>query len=135
MLVGHHGIFSLTPAWLLAVVGLAGLARGQRGFRRELALAIGGVSLVVIAFYLFRPLSDRNYGGMTSGFRWAFWLAPLWTFAVLEAVDRLSTSRSGRTLALVLLALSVVSVASPTWNPWTAPWLERWLAHSGWSGP
>jgi glycosyltransferase involved in cell wall biosynthesis len=135
VLVGHHGIFSLTPAWLLAVAGLASLARRQPGFRREFAIAIIGVSVAVITFYLTRPQADRNYGGMTSGFRWAFWLAPLWTFAALQAADRMAATRTGRAVALLLLALSVVSVASPTWNPWTAPWLERWLSHVGWSGP
>lgn len=140
-LVGHHGIFSLTPAWLLVIPGLILLVRpdGTRSplappafFRQWLAVGIAVVSLAVIAFYLGRPQIDRNYGGMTSGFRWAFWLAPLWVTAALPAVDRLAASRWGRGLALTLLALSAVSVAFPTWNPWTLPWLHQWLMHSGW---
>jgi hypothetical protein len=90
----------------------------------------------VLAFYLSRPQLDRNYGGTSSGFRWAFWLAPLWATAAVPAADRLASSRAGRGLALALLALSVVSVAYPTWSPWTIPWLQHWLAHAGWiSGP
>jgi hypothetical protein len=135
VLVGHHGIFSLTPAWLLVVPGLLLLARRGPASSRDLALAIAGVSVVVIGFYLGRPMSDRNYGGMTSGFRWAFWLAPLWTAAVIPAVDRLALGRVGRAVAILMLAASVVSVASPTWNPWTAPWLERLLTHAGWIVP
>ena len=39
VLVGHHGVFSLTPIWLLSVAGVAGwMWRGQdprlRGWRR-----------------------------------------------------------------------------------------------------
>jgi len=133
MLFGHHGIFSLTPAWLLAIPGIWLLARGAGGrAAADLARVTAAVSALVIVFYLMRPLPDRNYGGVTSGFRWVFWLAPLWVMATVPAVDRLARSRAGRTLALVLLALSAVSVAFPTWNPWSPPWIEQWLRHGGW---
>jgi hypothetical protein len=131
VLVGHHGIFSLTPAWLLVIPGLALLAARRRhaGGEAELAVAIATISVVVIGFYIGRPQLDRNYGGMTSGFRWAFWLAPLWAAAIVPAADVLARSRAGRRLGLVLLGLSVASVAFPGWNPWQPPWIERWLVH------
>jgi hypothetical protein len=135
VLVGHHGILSLTPAWLLVIPGLALLAARRRhgaAGEAELARAIALVSLVVIAFYLARPQVDRNYGGMTSGFRWAFWLAPLWVAATVPAADLLARSRVGRVAALLLLGLSVLSVAHPTWNPWAMPWIQQWLVHAGW---
>ena len=134
-LVGHHGIFSLTPAWLVVIPGLLLLSTRRRDGSGDLALAIAVVSGIVVAFYLARPQIDRNYGGTSSGFRWVFWLAPLWTVAAVPAADRLARSRWGRGIALVLLAVSVVSVASPTWSPWTMPWLHRWLAHAGWLPP
>ena len=153
VLVGHHGIFSLTPAWLLAIPGIgilatsAGRRRASRWPRHapqpvdggvagqeRLAWAIAIVSLVVLAFYLSRPQLDRNYGGGSSGFRWAFWLAPLWVMATVPAADRLAGSRVGRVVALALLGLSVVSVAFPTWSPWTTPWIQQWLTHAGWLG-
>jgi hypothetical protein len=128
--LGHHGIFSLTPAWLLVFPGLAALFAAGRAGRTgtgELGRAIALVSLVVIAFYLAQPQVNRNYGGMTSGFRWAFWLTPLWVVAAVPAADRLGRSAVGRAVALVLLGLSVVSAAYPTWNPWTMPWIQQWL--------
>lgn len=140
-LLGHHGIFSLTPAWLLVFPGLFLLARPDGSgappnapaiFRRRLAAGIAAVSMAVIVFYLSRHQIDRNYGGMTAGFRWAFWLAPLWVAAAVPAVDRLAASRWGRGVALTLLVASMVSVAFPTWNPWSLPWLHQWLIHSGW---
>jgi hypothetical protein len=153
-LVGHHGVFSLTPAWLLVPPGLAILLgrgrtspRGRRGAppsaaplpfpegSRMFAGAIAAVSLVVVCFYLARPPLDRNYGGVSSGFRWVFWLAPLWVAATVPAADRLGRGRLGRLLALVLLGGSVLSVAAPTWTPWTQPWLERLLTHAGWIRP
>ena len=129
--VGHHGIFSLTPIWLLSVWGMFLLWRhGQR----DLAAFIAVLSLVCLAFYLSRPQGDRNYGGMTSGLRWMFWFAPMWLVALLPAADRLSTSRPARVLGLVLLTLSVMSASYPTWNPWTQPWLWNFLTYLGWNG-
>ena len=93
-LVGHHGIFSLTPIWLLSVVGIVDLAAiAAIASRRELAAMIAGLTLVCLVFYIgLRPQEDRNYGGMTSGFRWMFWFAPLWLVVMLPAADRLARS-------------------------------------------
>jgi hypothetical protein len=130
-LVGHHGIFSLTPMWLLSLGGVVMLARNPQW--RSLAAMIAVLSLVCYLFYLFGvPARDRNYGGSTSGLRWMFWFAPLWLVAMLPAADRLSFCWKGRSLALVLLGLSVLSVSYPTWNPWTHPWLMHFMTHLGW---
>jgi hypothetical protein len=99
---------------------------------RELAALIAITSIICVTFFLIRPPLDRNYGGMTSGFRWVFWMAPLWLLSALPAADLLSTTRLRRALAYVLLALSVVSVAYPTWNPWTYPWLTNFWIYMGW---
>jgi hypothetical protein len=131
-LLGHHGVFSLTPMWLLAVWGLACWIRtgGQR--ERQIAAGILLLSLVCLVFYLgMRPLQDRNYGGMTSGFRWMFWFAPLWLWGMLPAVDRLAASRNGRVICLILLGVSVLSASYPTWNPWTHPWIYQGLQALG----
>ena len=132
--VGHHGIFSLTPIWLLSVAGLGMwlCRRGDRGRLRELALVIAGVSIVCLIFFLFIEGEGRNYGGMSSGFRWVFWLAPLWLVAMLPAADAMSRWRATRLVTLVLLAVSVASASYPTWNPWIHPWLLEFLHYVGW---
>ena len=77
-LIGHHGIFSLTPIWFITVCGLWKSRRWQEGRFRSLAALIAITSVVCLVFYIvLRPIEDRNYGGMTSGFRWVFWFAPL----------------------------------------------------------
>ena len=133
VLVGHHGIFSLTPVWLLSIVGL-GLWLWKPPDRnvRELAVLIAAVSAVCLVFYLARSQGDRNYGGMTSGFRWMFWFAPMWLVAMVPAADALSGRRWTRALALGLLVVSVLSASYPTWNPWTHPWLLDYLHYLGW---
>ena len=133
VLVGHHGIFSLTPIWLLSLWGLWKSLRWQNGRFRSLAALIAVVTVVCLTFYVLRPLEDRNYGGTSVGFRWAFWFAPLWLIAMLPALDSAAAaSRWKRLFCLVLLAFSVLSVAYPTWTPWTNPWLFNFLTYLGW---
>ena len=133
VLVGHHGVFSLTPVWLMSVGGLAiWLFRPDDRRLRELALLIAAVSLVCLAFYLVRPQEDRNYGGMTSGFRWLFWFAPMWLTAMLPAADAMAGRKWTQAVALLLLTISVLSASYPTWNPWTHPWLLDYLHYLGW---
>jgi hypothetical protein len=84
---------------------------------------------VCLAFYLSRPLYHRNYGGMTSGFRWMFWLTPLWVVAMLPAVDCISKSRWGSGVAIVLLVFSIVSTVYPVWDPWSQPWIYDFMKY------
>jgi hypothetical protein len=134
-LVGHHGIFSLSPVWLLTVVGLAmWLLRPTDPRLRQSALFIAAVSVACLGFYLvFRGQEDRNYGGMTSGLRWMFWLIPMWLVAILPAADLAAQRRWSRGIALVLLGLSALSASYPTWNPWTHPWIYNFMEYAGWS--
>jgi hypothetical protein len=126
-LIGHHGVFSLTPMWILAVVGICLLA-GQR--KNELfwfALAVAALSLAVIFFYtMTRPQHQRNYGGVACGLRWLFWLAPLWIVMMISAADRLAKYVSARVVALLLLLASAVSAGYASTNPWTDPWIYRY---------
>ena len=132
-LVGHHGIFSLTPIWLLSIAGaLVWLFQRGDPRLRQLAFLIGSVSAVCLIFYVFIESGGRNYGGMTCGFRWVFWFAPLWLLMMLPAADWMSARRWTRALALVLLAVSTLSAAYPSWNVWVHPWLLNYLHYLGW---
>jgi len=133
VLVGHHGIFSLTPMWLLAFVGLGQLCLRRDEPQRAIALGITLSTLVCMVFYLSRSQIDRNYGGTAAGFRWVFWFAPLWSAMMLPAVDACARRWWSRGLCLLLLAGAVVSVTFPTWNPWTKPWLTHLFEFMGWS--
>jgi hypothetical protein len=150
VLVGHHGLFSLSPIYLLAFAGMIlGLLRGRSKPKRE--FQPGGntdsagaerlpfmlypltffLTVVVIGFYLFK--SD-NYGGWTNGLRWLMWLTPLWLLCLLPVVDYLAGCRWGRGLAYVFLAVSVLSVSYRSWNAWRHPWLYNLLESLGWPG-
>ncbi len=149
-LLGHHGIFSLTPVFLISVLGMfLGLvappprppALEHRG-REYLAgpadeagvKVLSGLALLltlaIVAFYLlyvYYVRETRNYGGWTSGPRWFFWLTPFWLLAMVPAADWLGRHRLGRGLGYLALGVSCLSAAYPAWNPWRHPWLYNLL--------
>lgn len=133
VLFGHHGWFSLTPIWLLALVGMVNGCRADSPkdrrmpwFLPPLALI---VSVVVIGFYFVKT---DNYGGFTIGLRWLMWLTPLWLVSMIPVADRLATSRGGRMIAYLLLGTSLLSVNYSPWNPWRHPWLYDFLVAMEW---
>lgn len=151
VLIGHHGLFSLTPLWLLSVAGCGiwlgsnFLASGRRkppgtvtppDRQAELPFAFAAtttlITLVVLAFYLTRPQIDRNYGGGTCCLRWMIWLTPLWLITLLPAAERLWQSRWGRGLLFALLGISVFSANYAADNPWSHPWLFEYWTWLGW---
>lgn len=131
ILFGHHGLFSLTPIWLLSLAGMVALVGGVKlGGHLQLRWlgAMGlAVSIVVIAFYVSRPTIDRNYGGVSCTLRWLLWLAPIWLVCMLPVVDWLAGTRWGKVICFVLLFVSILSASVPMDNPWVHPWLyEIW---------
>ncbi len=134
LLLGHHGWFSLAPVNFLGLAGMVvGLCCLVRARRKEndpprlwaaMAAASLLLSTVVIVFYIF---GSDNYGGVSAGPRWLMWLAPLWLLAMLPAADWLGRRTWARALAVVLLALSVLSASYPSWNPWRHPWIYNWM--------
>ncbi len=125
VLLGHHGIFSLTPIWILALAGMMVLMFSARYQMRWFGIIALTLSVVVVTFYLMRPTIDRNYGGVSSALRWMFWLYPLWLICILPMADSLAQSKTGRFFCLALLAASVISASWSNLNPWVHPWLYQ----------
>jgi hypothetical protein len=132
VLIGHRGILSLTPVWLLSVVGLGLWLRNPDRSLRGFAAMVIILTLVVLTFYLMRPQEDRNYGGICCGFRWMFWLIPLWLLCLVPAADAASRVRAIRYVALALLLLSVASAAYANLDPWSHSWLFDYWSYVGW---
>jgi hypothetical protein len=132
VLIGHRGIFSLTPLWILSVVGIVLWARSRDSTLRGFAALVIVLTLVVLAFYLLRPQVDRNYGGIACGFRWMFWFIPLWTLCLVPAADAIARVRMARIAAWTLLLISVMSAAYANLNPWSHSWLYDYWTYVHW---
>jgi hypothetical protein len=136
LLVGHHGLFSLTPVFALAVPGtwLAAKERHRDAGSRLLwqySVVALVCTAVVVVFYLYK--SD-NYGGNCCSARWLQWLTPLLLVAGLPAIDRLTRSRAGLALLTLLAFFSIISAASSNYSPWRRPWLYDLFVWAGWPG-
>ncbi len=130
--VGHHGILSLSPIFVLTLVGWARLRRRDpdaEPYRPLLWMGLG-LTAVVLGFYMSRT-SNYNYGGNTAGLRWAFWLIPFWLLGLLPAVDAYGDRRWFRGLAAACLGVSVFSAWSAIDNPWQPAWLYRVMESAG----
>jgi hypothetical protein len=133
LLLGHHGLFSLTPVFLLS---LAGIALQLRHLRDVGALPVATLlaamtlmlTVTVVGFYVVKT---SNYGGWTSGPRWLMWLTPLLLLVMVPAADLLAARRWSRVVGYLLLGMSVLSVSYPAWNPWRHPWLYDLLKGFG----
>jgi hypothetical protein len=128
---GHHGIFSLSPIFLLPLAAwlVPSLSRQFR-LRGWLWLS-AGLTVVVLGFYLTRT-QNYNYGGNTSGLRWIFWLIPLWIVSLIPTLDTCAGRRPLKILAIALLAVTTFSSWYPIDNPWQHPWLFRLMERWGW---
>ena len=132
VLIGHHGLFSLTPIWLLAIYGAWRWSRSrQPNLLRWFALLTCTLTLVCLVFYLARPLQDRNYGGAACAFRWMFWFTPLWTLCLIPAADAMEPTPWKRWTGYLLLAVSIASASYGFANPWRHPWLYAWFWQNG----
>jgi len=131
-IAGHHGILSLTPVWIIAIFGVIIMLRqSHEKPLRDFALLTLTMTLICVAFYIAMKQPNRNYGGMTCGHRWTFWLIPFWTLCLLPALDGMAIYRFLRCCGLILLLMSAMSVSYPLWNPWSPPWLQYFMVYLG----
>ena len=129
--LGHHGIFSLSPVFLLIAVSMGTKSRWKDSPTASVTWLGLGLSVAVLGFYLTRT-ANYNYGGNTFGLRWMIWLSPFWVLALVPAFEVISQKKSGLAVAFVLLGVSVYSSLSAASNPWTASWLFHQLNDCGW---
>lgn len=131
-LLGHHGLLSHTPVFLLSVWGW--LRCRSTETRNGLAWVLpagAAVTAVVLGFYLTRT-QNYNYGGNSVALRWMLWLTPFWWFALLDPVERLLRTRRGRLFGGGLLAASVVTAAVSLPGPWRPSWIYQAMSQAGW---
>ncbi len=124
--VGHHGMFSLTPIFLLGIVPML---RGLFGTDRRIAGLARLTFVLTIGLFVFYTRKTHNYGGSTQGPRWLFWIYPFWLMLAAPGFEPGQAHRGFRWFALICLALSVLSVGYGLLMPWSHPWILDLLEH------
>jgi len=131
MLVGHHGILSLSPIFIFTLFGVWRSLRSPENPLRAFAALAAFLTLLLLVFYTFFA-GSRNYGGMCCGLRWFFWLIPLWLMLLPEGLRDNTAHRWFRGMALGFLLISAISVFYCARNPWSRPWLHQYLYYKRW---
>lgn len=127
MLVGHHGVALLSPIFLFSAYAAVRLWRRTHPLSDFARLTVV-LTVVVVGFYTWKT---HNYGGVTQGMRWFFWLYPFWLILLPCGLDGISRRPLLRKLALAALFASVVSVGYALPRPWGHPWPLDLLNHLG----
>ncbi len=129
--IGHHGLLSLTPVYLLTLIGWVRWRRWPECRHRTMLIVGAGLTAVVLGFYLTR-VQNYNYGGNSIALRWMLWLTPLWLLAMIPVFDAWGSRRGFQWFATGLLGVSVVSASLPAGNAWQHPWLFTLMERWGW---
>jgi len=130
--LGHHGILSLTPIFLLTLIGWALGLRSRTTKAAAPLYVVGAVlSLVVLGFYLSRT-QNYNYGGNSASLRWMLWLTPLWWYGMIPVLEKLTNSSLGKLLVGLLLLGSMYSPLASIHEPWRPNWLYDQMEQRGW---
>jgi hypothetical protein len=131
MLVGHHGILSLSPIFIFTLIAVWSSLRSRGSPLRAFAALAAFLTLVLLVFYTFFA-GARIYGGLSGGLRFFFWLIPLWLMLLPEGLRGKTTHRWFRGMALAFLLISVISVFYCAHNPWSRPWIHEYLHYMHW---
>ncbi len=121
LILGHHGLLSMTPVFLLGGWSMIS-AVFRKSRRRPEALT---VLLPLLASLIFLGIRTRNYGGVCAGLRWMIVAMPmLFLFSVNWLEEH--TSKRARILFILLLLVGLAVAADVPWAG-AGPW-----HHSAW---
>ena len=124
---GHHGLFAMTPLFLLAIPGMPMLIRSPR--TRALGWLIAIVACATIGIYLYR--GPFNYGGMAMGMRWFIVIAPLLWFSAICYADERWGSRVIRVLLVAFVLIGIAHAVPALAGPWDYSWWNQIWRHIG----
>jgi hypothetical protein len=123
VLLGHHGLFSMTPLFVLGLLGLAGVLR-RRGRLWGEAVVVAASSAALLAFYILRT---HNYGGLCIGVRWFVSYMPLLFLFFGIWLSRRTLTPRLLLLAGVLFLVSQFNASDALDGPWReGQWHEWW---------
>jgi hypothetical protein len=113
VLLGHHGLFSMTPIFCFSAFELVRRLVRRDKYMAETAVFLASVT-VVCAFYIFRT---HNYGGWCVGMRWLVPIMPWLLVAFGLWLDRATMGRLKWSLVVVAFAVSAFNVQDGLTSP------------------
>jgi hypothetical protein len=125
VLLGHHGLFSMTPLYLF---GLWELVRSlwRRQWLRESLLSLAALC-AFLGFYIFR---SRNYGGWCVGMRWLVPVMPLLLLYFGLWIDRVRLTRVVWAALLPAFLISGFHVQDGLTSPFQFSVWHNWLENA-----
>lgn len=123
MLFGHHGIFSMTPTLIFAVLALVRIFRKRSALLPEaLVVSVSGVILII-----FYTMMTENYGGKCVGFRWLIVLTPLLFLFFAVWIDTQLQQKKLQDWMLIILLVTFLIGQYHTLDASRKPWkTSRW---------
>lgn len=122
LLLGHHGLFAMTPVFILGAWSIVS-SIARRAGRRPEAVAMG---IPLLASLIFLGIRTRNYGGVCAGLRWMIVAMPMLFLFAGSWLDRHRSSTAAKVLFVVLVLAGIVVAADVPWAG-AGPW-----HHSAW---
>lgn len=122
VLIGHHGVFSMTPLYLFGLWELIRSLRHRRYFAESLVSA--GAILAFFCFFIFR---SRNYGGWCVGMRWLVPIMPLFLLYFGLWLDRVRVTRPIWAVVLLAFSVSCFHVQDALTSPFQFSVWHNWL--------
>ena len=125
MLLGHHGLFSMTPLYFFGLWELLRSLRHRRLLGESLVCL---VSLgVFLAFFIVRT---HNYGGWCVGMRWLVPLMPMLLLYFGLWIDRIRVTRLLWVLVLSAFMVSCFNVQDGLTSPFQFSVWHNWLENA-----
>ena len=125
VLIGHHGLFSMTPLYVFGLYELVRSIKARRLLRESLVCAV-----TIAAFLGFFILRTRNYGGWCVGMRWLVPIMPLLLLYFGLWVDRVRLSRPLWAIVLVAFSVSCFNVQDALSSPYQYSVWHNWLENA-----
>jgi hypothetical protein len=124
-LLGHHGLFSMTPLYVFGLYELIRSVKVRRLF--GVSLVCAATILGFLGFFIFRT---RNYGGWCVGMRWFVPIMPLLLLYFGLWVDRVRLSRPLWAAVLLAFGVSCFNVQDALSSPLQYSVWHNWLENA-----
>jgi hypothetical protein len=124
-LLGHHGLFSMTPLYGFGLYELVRSFKARRFVAESLVVAAS-----VLAFLIFFIWKTRNYGGWCVGMRWYVPIMPLLLLYFGLWIDRIRLTRLVWTFVILAFGVSCFNVQDALSSPFQYSVWHNWLENA-----